>query len=304
MPTPLVTPLVYLTVALVWAGGWIAGKVGVAAAPPLELSAVRYAIAGVLLLAITRLWRVPLPTGRLGLVALAAAFGVLGYNAFVFVGLTLTPASDAALIVPTLVPVLTAVAATSIGEPLTGNKVLGLVVSSAGAALVIATGGDLGGELSERRLAGDLLHLAGAACWAGYATIGAVVLRGASPLAYVTLTSCLGAAMLFPLGFLERGYTDVPSWTAVAWSALGFMVVFATVVGFVLFYWAVRRFGAGLGSMVTYLVPVATLALAFVVLGERPQPLQLVGGAVILTGVRLATWRRRAGVPLAGTAPA
>jgi len=304
VPAPLSTALVYSTVALVWAGGWIAGKIGVTAAPPLELSAVRYAIAGVLLLAITRLWRVPLPTSRLGLVALAAAFGILGYNAFVFVGLTLTPASDAALIVPTLLPVLTAVAATLIGEPLTGTKVLGLAVSSAGAALVIATGQGLGGELSERRLAGDLLHLAGAACWAGYAAIGAVVLRGASPLAYVTLTSLLGAAMLFPLGFLERGYADVPSWTGVAWSALGFLVVFSTVVGFVLFYWAVRRFGAGLGTMVTYLVPIATLALAFLVLGERPQPLQLAGGAVILAGVRLATWRRRVAAPVEETAAA
>lgn len=304
MPAPLVAPLVYATVALVWAGGWIAGKIGVAAAPPLELSAVRYAIAGVLLLAITRLWRVPLPTGRIGLVALAAALGILGYNAFVFVGLTLTPASDAALIVPTLTPVLTAVASTVVGERLTGNKVLGLAVASAGVVLVVATAGGPTAELSDRRLLGDLMHIAGAACWAGSAAIGAVVLRGASPIGFVALTTLLGAPMLFPLGFLEQGYTDVPAWDAQAWLAMGFLVVFSTVIGFVLFYWAVGRFGVGVGSLVTYLVPVATLALAFLILGERPQPLQLVGGAVILAGVRLATWRRRSAPALEETAAA
>ncbi|HUG56387.1 MAG TPA: DMT family transporter, partial [Candidatus Limnocylindrales bacterium] len=115
MDRALLTVLAYLTVALCWSGGWIAGKLGVSEVPPLELSAVRFAIAGVLLLGIAKATRTPLPTDRLGMVAIAAAFGILGYNAFVFVGLTMAPASDAALIVPTLAPVLTAVMATYIG---------------------------------------------------------------------------------------------------------------------------------------------------------------------------------------------
>jgi drug/metabolite transporter (DMT)-like permease len=40
--------------------------------------------------------------------------------------------------------------------------------------------------------------------------------------------------------------------------------------------------------MVSYLVPIAALILAFVVLGERPLPLQLVGALVIVSGVRIA----------------
>ena len=51
--------------------------------------------------------------------------------------------------------------------------------------------------------------------------------------------------------------------------------------------------------MTSYLVPVLTLGMAVVLLGDRPQPLQLVGGAVILAGVRLATLRlARTGPPL------
>jgi drug/metabolite transporter (DMT)-like permease len=80
-----------------------------------------------------------------------------------------------------------------------------------------------------------------------------------------------------------------------AWLSIGYLVVFATIIGFVLFYWAVRRFGAGLGAMTSYLVPIGTLILAALILGERAAPLQLVGGAVILLGVRIAT-RRRANV--------
>lgn len=237
------------------------------------------------------------------MVAVAAAFGILGYNAFVFVGLTMAPASDAGLIVPTLAPVLTAVAATLIGERFTTNKAVGLGLASFGAALVIVTGQE-GLGVSRERLTGDLLVLAGAACWAAFATIGAVALRTASPLGVVTLSTVLGAATLFPLGFLERGYRDVPSWSAGAWLAILYLVAFATIVGFVVFYWAVQRFGASIGAMITYLVPVATLVLAFFILGERPQPLQLAGGAVILAGVRVATLRHRPAETIEETAPA
>jgi drug/metabolite transporter (DMT)-like permease len=297
MPASLLTPFVYGVVALCWSGGWIAGKLGVEAAPPLELSAVRFAIAGVMLLGIAQITGARLGTERIGLIALSGAFGIFGYNALVFIGLTMAPASDAGLIVPTLVPVLTALLATTVGEPITHGKVAGLVVSAIGAALVIAAGGGFGTAVSGERLLGDVLMVGGAACWAAYATIGTITLRTGSALGVVGLSSLFGAAMLFPLGFLEHGYRDVPSWPANAWSALAFLVVFATVVGFVLFYWAVRRFGAGLAAMTSYLVPVGTLALAALILGERPAPLQLVGGAVILVGVRIATRRRRDAMP-------
>jgi drug/metabolite transporter (DMT)-like permease len=51
--------------------------------------------------------------------------------------------------------------------------------------------------------------------------------------------------------------------------------------------------------MTSYLVPILTVVLAVVLLGDRPQPLQLVGGVVILADVRLATLRlAREGPPL------
>lgn len=284
----------YGTVALAFSGQWIVGKLGVAAVPPLELSAIRFAVVGAALVAICALRRTRLPIDRWRLVAVAAAFGILGFNALAFVGLTMTPASDAALIVPTTIPALTGLFSVLIGERLTPGKIVGFSIASAGAAIVIIAGQGTGAPFSERRLLGDMLLLAGAASWAAYVTIGAVALRTASPLGLVALSSCFGAAMLFPFGFLEHGYRDVPSWRIESWLAVAYLVVVATIVGYVLIFWAVHRFGAGLGSMVSYLVPLATLLLAFAILGERPQTLQMFGGAVILIGVRVATRRPRA----------
>jgi len=70
-----------------------------------------------------------------------------------------------------------------------------------------------------------------------------------------------------------------------------YLALAGSVASFIVFYWVVRRVGAGVAAMTSYLVPVLTLAMAIAFLGDRPQPLQLVGGVVILAGVRLATWR-------------
>ena len=298
MPRSLLTPLAALCVALAWSGSWITGKLALATAPPLEISAVRFIIAAVVLAGIAIATRTDLGRGNLWPVVLAGVFGYFAYNAFVFVGLTMAPASDGALIVPTLIPVLTAIAASSIGERLTATKLVGFAVASAGAALVIAAG-QTGGDVSSRRLLGDVLMLLGTVCWAIYTVLGTIALRTRSPLAIVTIAAPIGAALLLPLGFFEKSYTDVAGWSTGVWLNVLYLALAGSVASFILFYWVVRRVGAGVAAMTSYLVPVLTLVMAVVFLGDRPQPLQLVGGVVILAGVRLATLRlARDGQPI------
>ena len=298
MPRSLLTPLAALCVALAWSGSWITGKLALATAPPLEISAVRFIIAAVVLAGIAIATRTDLGRGNLWPVVLAGVFGYFAYNAFVFVGLTMAPASDGALIVPTLIPVLTAIAASSIGERLTATKLAGFAVASAGAALVIAAG-QTGGDVSSRRLLGDVLMLLGTVCWAIYTVLGTIALRTRSPLAIVTIAAPIGAALLLPLGFFEKSYTDVAGWSTGVWLNVLYLALAGSVASFILFYWVVRRVGAGVAAMTSYLVPVLTLVMAVVFLGDRPQPLQLVGGVVILAGVRLATLRlARDGQPI------
>lgn len=292
----------YVTVALCWSGSWTAGKLGVAQIPPFELSTIRFAIAGVVMLLIARATGASLGLPKLPLVMVAGAFGVFGYNALVFFALTITPASDGALIVPTINPVLTVLFASFIGERLTANKLIGLAIATVGAALVIAAATGL--TFTGQRLVGDLLMLGGAACWSVYAILGAITTRHGSPLGVTAIACLAGAVMLFPFGFLEHGYADVPTWPLGAWLDIAYLVVFATTIGFVLFYWAVRRFGAGLASMISYLVPIFALIQAVTILGERPAPLEIVGGAIILVGVRVATLRFKPETPLEEAAPA
>ena len=216
MPRSLFTPLGAFSVALAWSGGWIAGKLGIATAPQLEFSAIRFVVASAAVAIIAIATRTRIRTDALTPVFLTAVFGYLGYNAFVFVGLTMAPASDAALIVPTTIPVLTAIAAAFFGERVTATKIAGFALASIGAALVIAAG-QTGAEVSSRRLLGDVLMLVGAVCWSIYTVVGAITLRTRTPIEVVALAIPMGALLLLPFGFLEQGYRDVPTWSAGVW---------------------------------------------------------------------------------------
>jgi len=290
---------VYAALAVTLSGQWIAAKLGVTAVPALELSTMRFAIASAVLLAACALTRTPIPLRRWRPIAAAAICGVVAFNTLAFVGLSSTPASDSALIIPTTIPMAAALFATLIHERMTSRKLLGFVVASVGAAVVIVGGQQVANESSSLRLRGDIMELGAATAWAASLTIGAVVLRRETVLGYVTLMVLIGTALIFPLGFVAEAYRDMPSWSAGTWLAAGFLGVFSTAVAYTLFFWAVHRFGPSLAAMVSYLVPVATLVLAFLILAERPSALQLIGAAVILIGVRVAA--RRSPAPLRGT---
>lgn len=290
-----VVVLAYTTAALALSAQWIAAKIALRSAPPLELSTMRFAAASVIFVLLALATRTPLPLHRWRPVTAAAALGFLGFNNLAFLGLRLTPASDSALIIPTTIPLATALLATFIGEPMTRRKLLGFAVASAGAAVVIVGGQQAVTEASASRLLGNLLQLASAVCWGACLTISVRVIRMEGVLGFVTLASLIGTAMLFPFGFLEHGYRDLPAWAPEAWQAVAVLGLISTVVAFLIFFWAVRRFGAGLAAMISYLAPVAALILAYAVLGERPLPLQLLGAAVILLGVRLAATQARGG---------
>ena len=99
------------------------------------------------------------------------------------------------------------------------------------------------------------------------------------------------------IGALATGRPVLPGQIpAVAWPGLIAVGVVATFIAIQCFYAGTRRIGAAQASLVSTVEPVWTIALASWLLGERLQPIQLLGGVIILMGVVLAqTGGRRGG---------
>ena len=129
---------------------------------------------------------------------------IAGYKVLFLYGLQLAPASDGAIIVPGLAPVLTAVLAwTLLGERIRASGTTGLLVAAAGLLLVLTPSG---GRASARLL-GDVLFLLGAICWAIYSIIGKTATARFSSVNATLYGSVTGTLVLMPFAIGERGWT-------------------------------------------------------------------------------------------------
>jgi drug/metabolite transporter (DMT)-like permease len=78
-----------------------------------------------------------------------------------------------------------------------------------------------------------------------------------------------------------------------AWAGLIGVGLVATFIAIQTFYAGTQRIGAAQASLLSTVEPIWTIVLASLLLGEHLEPIQLVGGALILTGVVIAQTRGR-----------
>lgn len=273
--------------ALCFGGTWVAGKVAVDAIPPMTLAATRFTLASFLLWLWARARRTGVrpPTRRdLPLVLGMGLTAVAAYNVLFLYGLKLAPASDGAIIVPGLAPILTAVLAWPVlGERIGRWGAAGLATALAGLVLVMGPSGGAGSS----RFLGDLLFFLGAGCWAIYSVIGKTATARFNPVNATLYGTVTGTLLLLPFALAERGWTTLVRAPLAAWAGAVYLAVFGTVLAFVFFYEGVSRIGAARATSFAFLVPMFGVVSSVLMLGERLVPLTIVGGGLVLGGLWL-----------------
>lgn len=282
----------YLKLALTmffWGGTWIAARVVVQEVPPLAAASWRFLFAVVSLGAIV-LWhyrRLPVLRGReWGYVLGLGASGIFLYNICFLYGMQHMAAGRGALVVALNPVVVTVGAWWLLGESMTRLKALGSVVALAGCLTVIGKGSPLAPLTGEVGL-GEALILGCAALWAMYTLIGRVAMRTISPLVATTYASAAGGLMLALTALATAPADLVPHYSLRSWSALLFLGLLGTTLGFTWFNQGVQKIGAARASIFINLVPVAAVLQAAVLLDERLELSVLAGGALVLAGVTL-----------------
>ncbi len=158
----------------------------------------------------------------------------------------------------------------------------------AGAAVTLAGSVAIGfGDFQVGGLAlrGDLLAFSGAIFFAIYILIGRSLRARLSLLPYVTLV--YGAASLVLLFFMVVAGTPLYPYHPIDWLLFLALAVIPTVLGHTVFNWALRYVKAAVVSVSVLGEPVGATILAILLLGEKPGPVQLAGGLVIIAGLAL-----------------
>jgi drug/metabolite transporter (DMT)-like permease len=274
---------------VIWGGYFVVAKKAVDGASPLALAAGRYVLGAMalgLLAARTGLPRINRREALL--IAGMGVTSVFGFNVLSFIGLDHAPASDAALVMPTMPTLFVIPLATILfGERLGGWQLGGLGLLLAG-ELVVFREVLFSGALDGERLMGISLFLGAAFLWAVYTLLARALGGGLSPVHATFYAVAVGTILLLPFG----GY---PFARELATGDGGFILTIVylgalqTVVGLVWWYEGIQAIGAAKAAMLNTLVPVVAIALGAVFLDEVPSLERVAGAALVVAGVIVAT---------------
>ena len=164
-----------------------------------------------------------------------------------------------------------------LGLPLIGGTLLALT----GMALVIFDGTKV--ELS---LAGDLLSLGAALCWASYSLYMGQMTREYGAVYATRKVFFYGLLTILPfIGGVADSFSPAVLGQPVVWGNLLFLGVVASLVCFIVWNLVMERLGNVTSTNYVYLNPVFTLITAMIFLGEHMSPMAAIGSAAILAGV-------------------
>ncbi len=284
------TLLTYLALAiavLFWGLSFVATKIALTSFTPFCLIFFRFFAASIFFTIL--LWRTGFPplTGKTLRSLLLLTLMQPGlYFLFETTGLQYTSATKTSLIIATIPIVVLLLSAVFLKERLRPLNILGIILSLVGVALLV-----FGGEhqiAAGGILLGDIL-IFGAVLAASIYMIMTRRLGESLTSLQITGMQIIFGALLFLPAFLW----DLPKlhWSAVSQESLIALIVltiFATIVAFLCYNYALTRIPAAQAAVCINGIPLVTAAGAWLLLGETLALLQMAGGALVLSAVLLA----------------
>jgi len=281
-----VDPRLILSLAAVyvfWSSTYLAIRFAIAELPPLLMAGGRYAIAGLVMLAIARRRGAAWPSAGqwLRVVPIGALLFLCG-NGFVVIGEATVSSGGAAVVCATM-PLWTGVWAALGGERPSWRDWVSLAIGFVGVLVL------MGGP----SLQGRPLHLAlivlSPMCWA----LATVLARrqsgawriGASMSAAMQMMT--GGATLLVAGLIDGERLPAHA-SATSWLAVGYLAVFGSLIGFTAYNWLIRNTRPVVATSYAYVNPVLAVLLGAAISGEPLGITTLIANALIVGAIALA----------------
>lgn len=240
---------------------------------------LRFSFAASIMALILILRKEPFPHGKILLQLIG--MGALGYAGQAFSFLSAIKYASAGLVAlllylyPTFVFVLSVIV---LHEKVTWVKIAAIILALIGTALTVDPAGG--------QLIGIFLAILSALIYSVYIIVGTNVMKHVSAV-QSSLVIFASAAVVYGILMGING-AHFPS-TNTGWLGIAGIVLVATVIPVTTFLAGLERIGPTNASLLSTLEPVVTVLLAWLIFGERLQPMTALGGALILFAVVLLT---------------
>src|SRR5947209_9259727 len=274
------------TVYLLWGSTYLGIKFAIDTIPPLLMGSLRFLVAGGVLYALAvrggGVARDRPGATQWGAALLIGAALLLGGNGGVILAEQYVPTGVVALLVATAPLWMAVIDRIAFGRRLPPLVIVGLVIGFGGVAFLIGSPGP--GHIS---LFGAALALAAPLCWASGSVFTRHVRLPSRPLVAASM-EMLCAGVLFAIASVvtgELGRLHPFSTTSIV--ALGYLIVFGSLIGFTAYVWLLRSAPLSLVSTYAYVNPVVAVILGTIFLSERIDLRTVVAGGIILAAVAL-----------------
>ena len=168
-------------------------------------------------------------------------------------------------------------------ESLQRGTVIGIIVAAIGSVIIgIADAQSVGAS----SLWGNLLALLGAVTVSGYLLIGRLLRKHLSLIGYIGIIYSIAAVVLLILALAMR--TNLFGYSPIVYFYILLLVIGPQLLGHSSYNWALKYVSATFITVALLAEPIGVSLMAIPILNQVPEPIKLVGGALIMLGIYLA----------------
>ncbi len=274
-----------LMAGAMWGSSFAVIKIGLDTVDPLYFALLRFALGGALMaIAVLAMGRFDVHVLWSRPIIVLSAVNALAF-ALQNIGLTMTTATNAALLININIGVVAILAAVMLKEPIPRRTLYGLAIGLAG-VLFVSTGGDLAAVLDGSRI-GDLLVFGAGVLWAFYIVYMKRTLHRESDVLMVSTAVIIGsAAFLVPLTALFAHSLALPA--SGLWTVL-YLGVVCTGIAYLLYNIGLKRMRATDSAILLLVEPIFGVLFAILLLQEWPSASTMMGGVLVLLSIGIVS---------------
>ena len=276
--------------ALTWAGNAIVGRLAVGHIPPVTLAFLRWTLAFFIILPfawkhLRQDWSAI--RNQLGMMIFLSVTGIGIFNTLQYWALEYTQALNT-LLLQSAAPLFVALwSLILLGVRLTLTQACGITLSLLG-VLVILLHGDISVLTSVTFNKGDLIFLVGLMIFGIYSVLS-LKRPPIDGLSFAAFTFGCGAVCQIPFLIREVIMQPMMELNSVNLLSLIYVAIFPSALAYVCFNRAVQLIGANRAAPFFHMTPVFGTAMSIVFLGEQLHLFHVIGFALVLTGVFVAS---------------